>query len=374
MAAISGGAAAAVIGGGALMGGLAGMHGRDKQKNLSTSSVSNPWGEQIPYLKQIFSEAKDIYETPKEYYPHQTYVSPSASTLEGLDAQYNRASQGSELFNTAKDQNLATIGGDYLNSNPYLDGAIQNANEGLINSFNNSVIPQLQSSFSGAGRYGSGLHQQAESDASKNLLDQMGKNATNMSYGNYSDERNRMSNAVANAPQFAMADYNDIANLLDVGQQREVIQQQGVDDSLARYDFEQNERTNSLADYLGFIDGNYGGTTTTTGRNPNYKSRSSALIGGLMGGAGMGASMIPMGAGAGGAAMSDIRTKENISLVGNEKGFNIYEFNYKGKPFKRFRGVMAQEVQKVIPQAVTKLANGFLAVFYDKIGLKMEEV
>lgn len=73
-----------------------------------------------------------------------------------------------------------------------------------------------------------------------------------------------------------------------------------------------------------------------------------------------------------GAAASDISLKENIEKVGEEKGFNIYEFNYKGDS-KRYRGVMAQEVQKVMPEAVTE-KDGFLAVFYDMIGIKFSEV
>lgn len=72
------------------------------------------------------------------------------------------------------------------------------------------------------------------------------------------------------------------------------------------------------------------------------------------------------------AAKSDMNLKENIEKVGEENGFNIYEFNYKDDP-KRYRGVMAQEVQKVMPEAVI-VKDGYLAVFYDMIGIKFSEV
>lgn len=75
---------------------------------------------------------------------------------------------------------------------------------------------------------------------------------------------------------------------------------------------------------------------------------------------------------AGGLAMfSDERLKENINKVGVENGYNIYEFAYKNNPKKRYRGVIAQEVQRVNPKAVT-LIDGYLAVFYNQIGVKME--
>jgi hypothetical protein len=72
------------------------------------------------------------------------------------------------------------------------------------------------------------------------------------------------------------------------------------------------------------------------------------------------------------ALASDIRLKENIKAVGSKNGFNIYEFNYIGDP-QKYSGVMAQEVEKVRPDAVT-IINGFLHVFYDAIGLKMEAI
>lgn len=93
-----------------------------------------------------------------------------------------------------------------------------------------------------------------------------------------------------------------------------------------------------------------------------YAAAKAGTSGGTSGGAGAGA----------GAAASDLNLKENIKKVGKENGFNIYEFSYKGDS-KRYRGVMAQEVQKVMPEAVT-VKDGFLAVFYDKIGIKFSEV
>lgn len=75
---------------------------------------------------------------------------------------------------------------------------------------------------------------------------------------------------------------------------------------------------------------------------------------------------------AGAYLMSDERLKEGVSLVGNEKGHNIYEFNYLGDDTK-YRGVMAQEVQKINPEAVIEV-DGYLAVNYDAIGLKCEVV
>lgn len=80
--------------------------------------------------------------------------------------------------------------------------------------------------------------------------------------------------------------------------------------------------------------------------------------------------------GAAGAKMSDIRVKENIERVGVHfrTGLPVYEFNYIHIPGKRFRGVMAQDVEQVFPDAVETMHDGIKAVNYAMLGMEMEEV
>ncbi len=73
---------------------------------------------------------------------------------------------------------------------------------------------------------------------------------------------------------------------------------------------------------------------------------------------------------------SDIRVKENIEQVGvhYRTQLPIYEFNYIHIPDKRFRGVMAQDVEKVFPDAVETMHDGIKMVNYAMLGMEMEEV
>lgn len=71
-------------------------------------------------------------------------------------------------------------------------------------------------------------------------------------------------------------------------------------------------------------------------------------------------------------AFSDIRLKENIRLIGEENGFNIYQFNYVGED-QIYEGVMAHEVEKVKPEAVGEV-GGYKTVNYDMIGVEMRAV
>ncbi len=76
--------------------------------------------------------------------------------------------------------------------------------------------------------------------------------------------------------------------------------------------------------------------------------------------------------GGGGGRRSDIRLKHDIVLVGRlDNGLGVYRFVYNGGN-KAYVGVMAQEVQQVMPQAVERGADGYLRVHYEKLGLKFE--
>jgi hypothetical protein len=70
---------------------------------------------------------------------------------------------------------------------------------------------------------------------------------------------------------------------------------------------------------------------------------------------------------------SDIRLKEKIVYVGNYKEHKLYEFNYKNRP-ERYRGVMAQDVEKYMPDAIVKDLDGMLLVNYAKLGLDMIQI
>lgn len=69
---------------------------------------------------------------------------------------------------------------------------------------------------------------------------------------------------------------------------------------------------------------------------------------------------------------SDARLKTDITRVGTTpQGFGLYTWRYHGQA-ETWRGVIAQDVLKTTPEAIKTEDNGFLAVDYAKLGLKME--
>lgn len=75
--------------------------------------------------------------------------------------------------------------------------------------------------------------------------------------------------------------------------------------------------------------------------------------------------------------LSDKRTKNNIEKVDNIKGINIYNFNYKkqyGNPNIKHTGVIAQEVEKKIPNSVYEnKKTGIKAVDYNAVNKYLDK-
>jgi hypothetical protein len=69
---------------------------------------------------------------------------------------------------------------------------------------------------------------------------------------------------------------------------------------------------------------------------------------------------------------SDIRVKHDIALLGHlDNGLGFYRFSYNGSD-AAYVGVMAQEVEAIMPDAVIRGSDGYLRVYYDRLGLRMQ--
>ena len=91
--------------------------------------------------------------------------------------------------------------------------------------------------------------------------------------------------------------------------------------------------------------------------------------GGFRGGGGGGGGV--RGGGGGGGRRSDIALKHDLVLLGHlANGLGYYRFSYLGSS-KPYVGVIAQEVQSLVPEAVTRGSDGYLRVHYEQLGLKL---
>jgi len=195
-------------GGGGLFGG-----GGDGGGSSQTTQDIPEWLK--PYVTFGLEEAKGLYQGKgPEYYPGQTYVSPSGQTLSGLTLAEQRARAGSPLQQAALQQQAGTVGGTYLSqSNPYLNQALAGARDIATQGYYDA----LKGGRSGAvmaGRMGSGAQQEIESRAEQNLANALASQAGQLRYQDYASERARQEAAALNAPAMAQSEYQDINQLM----------------------------------------------------------------------------------------------------------------------------------------------------------------
>ena len=219
----------------------------------------------LPYITYGLGESKGLYQAAgPNYYPDNTYVGAGSTTTEAMRQTADRARTGNPLLSTAQNEQLSTIRGDRLSAgNPYFADMMASAARPAISEFN-TAIRDIGSRTAASGRYGSGAMGEMESKATDNLATALTGEASKLAYSNYGAERARQDAAIASAPQMAAADYADINQLMNVGQQEEDYERQALEADIARFEYNENKPYMKLDSYLS---GAYGAPTpinTTT--------------------------------------------------------------------------------------------------------------
>ena len=163
----------------------------------------------------------------------------------------------------AQQQQLNTIQGQFLGNNPFLNQAMAGAASAATQRYNDA-IQGTRSGASQAGRYGSNAMFEQESRAQQNLANSLAQQAGQLMYQNYGAERAAQQAAIANAPQMAASDYQDIQQLMNVGQAAEGYQPQALEADINRFEFEENKPYTKLQSYLSAAYGAPMGQVSTT--------------------------------------------------------------------------------------------------------------
>lgn len=345
---------------------------RKKTPQVQTTTQTNAppaWAADI--LKKASAQALDLYNKGigGNVYQGERVAglgSMTKNALTGLQQaadQYNNPTL-TQWFNapTQSAHNLLGMAkGDWIGGNSKFNAALQNALSKTSDMINQSMA--------GAGRYGSGVHTGV-------LADELGALATKASAEQYNQDVRNMMNAnqmidrslydqVNAANNYYQGQSNAQSNVLKGGLIQDMNRQNILDAQRQKWDEQDNREWNRLEQLLRVgtqAAGNYG---TTSGKSTTIPSvtkdplRDAQQVLGLVGGI---------------LGLSDVRAKENISPEGKKNGYSLYSFNYRGNP-QRYRGVLAQEVLRLNPEAVFMNAKTkLLHVNYNKIGLKMEKV
>ena len=255
----------------------------------------------LPYLTTGLEEAKSLFltGTQPEFFPGQTYVSPSTATTEALTEQEKLARAASPLLTQAQQAYTSsltgiggTAGGSFLNANPYQQAMMAAATRPLTQQFSETVLPGISSLYSKSGRLGSGSMERALGTATEAYGRSLGDITANIAGTQYQQERGLQQQAQLAqaqlgglAPQFYGQQFLPSQALAQVGAQQEAISAQPLQEQLARYQFGQQLPYQQLQGYLSSVYGtplgSYGTQTTSA---PTYQNRGAGVLGGAIAG------------------------------------------------------------------------------------------
>lgn len=289
------------------------------KKTSKTTSSSTPWSPAQPLL---LGAGQGITNAVNANAGNLSNIESgiTGTTIPGLQGQIAKTGQ---QLQPGMDYINSTLGGQYLNSNPYTQQMADYAGQQAGNSVN--------AAFSQYGRTGSGNH-------AIDLARGVSQGELQPLMQNYQAERQNQQQAAGMLPGYTSSQYAGYAPLLGAQQLAGQLPYYG-------------------ANALGSIGGLYSG----------YGQQSQTQPGGWLNG------LLGAGAALGSAAImgSDRRLKTNIRKLGEAKdGLGIYEWNWKSDPSgEKVRGVLSDEVKNLRPYAyVPNFRDGYDGVNYAALG------
>jgi hypothetical protein len=263
----------------------------------TTTQTSSVDPALLPYLTQGLERAQSLFLTGQqpEFFPGQTYVSPSAATTEAIAQQEALARQQSPVLQQAQQAYQASLGqvgqtaaGGFLNANPYQQAMMEAATRPLTQQFSQTVLPGISSLYSRSGRLGSGSMERALGTATEAYGRSLGDITSNIAGSQYQQERGLQQQAqlaqaqlAGAAPSFYGQQFLPSQTLAQVGAQQEAISAQPLQEQLARYQFGQQLPYQQLQGYLSSVYGTpLGSYGTQTTNAPTYQNRGAGILGG----------------------------------------------------------------------------------------------
>ena len=312
-----------------------------QERTLRTAETefSKPYqgfqGQRIAQLDPYETQAANIY---------QNQILPQSGQLAAIGAQ---------TYDTATAQAYA---------NPYENQVISGALGDLREAYGQTQ-KSMNASAIGAGAFG-GSRQGIENVlGAERFIDSAGDTSARLRQAGFESGANRFMQDRATQLQSAQSQIGALgqsaAGLQQFGSQARGIEQAGLAETYRDFIEEREYGAGQIKQMIGALSG---------APIRSYGEERSGSVGVPYAGAS------PFGQIAGavttGMALSDMRLKEDINLIGKSpSGINIYTFRYKGDD-KKYQGVMAHQV----PHVSTVNDDGYLMVDYNKLDVQFKEV
>jgi len=321
---------------------------------------------------QVLGQANNLYRTGMpSYYGGPTVANFTPAQFESMNQSANWATGGAQDMMANQNQQYQQMMSGRVNTgegSPYADMANtyrQQATDQANQLMGNVRGGQVMSGQSGGSSRGDLLNNQVITDTTKNLnqnLSGMYNNAYNQAQATQNNALGQYGNMMNMPMQMSQGLYNQ------VGLPQQQMNQNVMNDAKQRYDYNSMNPWKNLGAYQGFIGGNMGGSQYSNSSGSSSSTSTNRVQGPSM--------MDNIGQVAGIAAsiygMSDARLKENITYLGEDRGHNVYSWDWNDTARSMgvddpTVGVIAQEVMETTPEAVSVHESGYYMVDYGSL-------
>lgn len=234
----------------------------------------------------------------------KTLAPVANETYQALDAATGAVPGMQQLGQSAAEANqFALTGAIDVRNNPFLSAAMQASIDPMVSAFTGpgGVLNTVRDQFGTAGQYGSDRQALATGFATQGLSDSIGNVVAKMGSEAYGQGLEHQARGLALLPQTQQSLLAPAQTLDAVGMQRRQLEQDYINEAIRRYDHTTQSPFQNLAQYSSLIQGNFGGTSTTSmdpGRTPALNA---ALSGAALGYSAYASGMLGAGVSAGAA-------------------------------------------------------------------------
>ena len=263
--------------------------------STTTKTSSVPWEAQQPYIKEGFRQAKDMYnQGVPEYYPGETLagfdpaqtaaqqatlgyaMGPRAAGMQmGAEGALGRSLSGQTGFSPTQTSDLLAGKVDLGPNSPFASTA--NAlQQQVMGNLKGNILPGLRQQTMtyqpGGGSRGNLVQNKAIANAVQSGLTKPLADMYSGAYQTAQGMRMPAAQMGINQQQFGQQMYPSIMNapmgmydrIGQVGAARRAMSQEAMNRDQARYQYQSQAPQQALQNYMAMIQGNYGGTTTST--------------------------------------------------------------------------------------------------------------
>jgi hypothetical protein len=278
-----------------------GLFGNDPQPNITTTTnILSP--EQQKLISLGMPGIESFANKPLQQFQGQTYAGFDQSQTAGQEAALQAAGNQTQLAQAGGGTSNYWMSPDALDvsNNSAVQGAISSATRPIEEQLMRYGLPASRAGAESTGNFGSSKAGISDALTRQGAYNAMGDVSSKIALGAYNTNVEAQLKALGLLPQTIGSQTTGALTTSGVGDVRQGMSQQAIDEAMQRFNFDQNADYLRSKDILGISAGLPGGSTQTVGTAPQKNQLTSAL-GGAAAGASIG-SVIPgigMGIGAG---------------------------------------------------------------------------